>query len=595
MTPEELREQGIVTPDFVLVTGDAYVDHPSFGAAVIGRVLAAAGYSMAILSQPNFRSAADFRRFGRPNLGFLVTAGNVDSMVAHYTAAKRIRTYDYYSPRGTAGLRPDRATIVYCNRVREAHGDVPIIVGGLEASLRRFAHYDYWDNKVRRSILVDSKADLLVYGMGERAILDIAKLLERGVPVKKIRGVRGTAYIAPIEDKLNFPLAATSDFDIVKSDKRAYAAAFLAQYNEQDHVSGKAVVEVYGNRQLVQNPPAVLLTRAELDAVYAHPYTRKPHPSYTDPIPAIEEVEFSVTHTRGCFGSCNFCALTFHQGRHVVSRSEDSVLDEVRALTKRNGFKGYINDIGGPTANFRHSACAKQATAGACRNRRCLTPHPCAKLEVDHSEYLSILRKARKIDGVKRVFVRSGIRYDYLMRDRDKTFFDELVAYHVSGQLKVAPEHVSSHVLATMSKPSIDVYERFAKKFAVSCQRAGLEQYLVPYLMSSHPGSRLEDALELTLFLRDNRLKPEQVQDFYPTPGTASTVMYYTGIDPFTGKPVHVPDYAERKMQRALLQYFKPENVELVRQALRKCGRQDLIGFGKECLVRPRKNIRPKP
>ncbi len=588
----DMDAQGWDRPDFVYVTGDAYVDHPSFGVSIISRVLEAEGYRVAILSQPDYRSAEAFKTYGRPRLGFLVTAGNIDSMVAHYTAAKKKRTYDYYSPGGKAGLRPDRATIVYCNRIREAFGDVPIIIGGLEASLRRFAHYDYWDDRVRRSILVDSRADLLTYGMGENILRRVAKLLDKGVPVRKIRDVRGTCYLCRTEeaDTVHFEVAATFDYNQLKTDKRAYAQAFGVQYRNQDAIGGRAICEIYDGKLLVQNPPMPPLEREELDAVYALPYTRTYHPSYEKDggVPGIEEVRFSVTHNRGCFGACNFCALAFHQGRTVRSRSIASVLAEAKQITEMPDFKGYIHDVGGPTANFRSPACQKQLEHGVCANRKCLSPKPCPNLIADHKEYIELLSEIEKLPRVKKVFIRSGIRFDYLLADPDDTFFRKLVRDHVSGQLKVAPEHCASAVLRCMGKPDFEVYERFRAKYFDLCREAGKEQYLVPYLMSSHPGSTLREAVELAVCLKRDHYAPEQVQDYYPTPGTASTVMFYTGINPLDMKPVHVvTDYHEKQLQRALLQYNRPENADLVREALTRAGREDLIGYGPECLVRP--------
>ena len=587
---KEMNTLGWDRPDFVYVTGDAYVDHPSFGVAIISRVLEAAGYRVAILSQPNYKSCDAFREFGRPRLGFLVTSGNIDSMVAHYTVSKKKRNYDYYSAGGKMGKRPDRAVIVYSQRIREAYGDVPIIIGGLEASLRRFAHYDYWDNKVRRSILVDSRADILTYGMGENILLRIATLLDKGVPVKKIRDVRGTVYLCQREDKVNYPTVGGFDYDDLKTDKALYAKAFAVQYNENDAVSGRAVIEYYDNKMLVQNPPMPPLEREELDKVYALPYTREYHPSYESEggVPGIAEVEMSVTHNRGCFGACNFCALAFHQGRSVRSRSIDSVVAEAKKITESPRFKGYINDIGGPTANFRYPSCDKQLKSGVCANRKCLAPTPCKNLKVNHEEYVELLRKVSALPKVKKVFIRSGIRFDYLIYDKDDTFFRELVKNHVSGQLKVAPEHCCDTVLTHMGKPNIAVYNKFKDKYFALTKSFGKEQYLVPYLMSSHPGSRLQDALDLALYLKRGGYSPEQVQDFYPTPGTASTVMFYTGIDPFTNKKVFCEtDYHQKQLQRALLQWSKPQNAPLVREALIKCGREDLIGYAKDCLVRP--------
>ncbi|MBQ7338042.1 MAG: YgiQ family radical SAM protein [Clostridia bacterium] len=591
----DMEARGWDAPDFVYVTGDAYVDHPSFGVSIISRVLEAAGYRVAILSQPDYKSCDAFREYGRPRLGFLVTAGNIDSMVAHYTVAKRKRSYDYYSPGGVMGKRPDRACIVYSNRIREAYGDVPIILGGLEASLRRFAHYDYWDDKVRRSILVDSRADLLTYGMGENILLRIAELLSRGIPVKKIRDVRGTVYLCRPEDKIHFPIAATFDYNELKTDKKAYAAAFGVQYKNQDAISGQAILERYDDKLLVQNPPMPPLEREELDRVYALPYVREYHPSYraVGGVPGIEEVKFSITHNRGCFGACNFCALAFHQGRTVRSRSIESCVAEAEKITSLPDFKGYIHDVGGPTANFRYPACEKQQKSGVCTNKKCLAPTPCKNMRVDHSEYIELLRAIEAVPRVKKVFIRSGIRFDYLLADRDDTFFQKLVADHVSGQLKVAPEHCAPDVLDCMGKPHFEVYQAFRKKYFDLTEKIGKEQYLVPYLMSSHPGSTLADAVALAVCLKRDGYAPEQVQDFYPTPGTASTVMYYTGINPLTGKTVYVPtDYHEKQLQRALLQYNRPDNADLVREALHRAGREDLIGNGKECLVRPASHTR---
>jgi len=593
-TPEEVRATGRDVPDFVYVCGDAYVDHPSFGAAIITRVLEDAGFVCAILPQPDWKTTDDFKRFGRPRLGFLVSSGNIDSMVAHYTVSKKKRNDDYYSPGGVAGKRPDRALIVYCNRIREAYGDVPILIGGLEASLRRAAHYDYWSDSVRRSILLDSRADILMYGMGEKTVVRLAELLDRGVPVKKIRDVRGTAYLCKVSAgvETHYPVAvpkgieaseerpAGYDYDTLKTDKKAYADAFRIQYRNHDYIYGKAIVEYYGERALVINPPAAPLEREELDKVYALPYMRNYHPMYEKDggVPAIAEVKFSVTHNRGCFGGCNFCALAFHQGRAVRSRSMESVLREVELITKLDGFKGYIHDIGGPTANFRYPACKKQIEHGVCPDKKCLFPKPCPNLEADQSEYAELLRRAEAIPGVKKVFVRSGIRFDYMMCDNNDTFFRQLVSRHVSGQLKVAPEHCSDAVLSKMGKPNIGVYDRFREKFFRYSEDAGLEQYLVPYLMSSHPGSTMDDAARLALYTKRIGLAPEQVQDFYPTPGTASTVMFYTGLDPFTGKKVYTPtDYREKQLQRALLQWRRPENRRLIKEAERYCSEEGVL------------------
>ena len=586
----DMEARGWDAPDFVYVTGDAYVDHPSFGVSIISRVLEDAGFRVAILSQPDYKSCDAFREFGKPRLGFLVTSGNIDSMVAHYTAAKKKRSFDYYSPGGKMGNRPDRAVIVYCNRIREAYGDVPVIIGGLEASLRRFAHYDYWDDKVRRSVLVDSRADILTYGMGENILLRIAKLLDKGVPIRKIRDVRGTVYLCKPDEPVHYPVAATFDYNELKTDRRKYAEAFGVQYKNQDSINGKAICEIYDNKLLVQNPPMPPLEREELDHVYSLPYMRNYHPVYeaAGGVPGIEEVKFSITHNRGCFGGCNFCALAFHQGRTVRSRSIKSVVEEARKITQLPDFKGYIHDVGGPTANFRYPACDKQLKDGVCANRKCLAPTPCKNVKVSHTEYIDLIQQIEALPKIKKVFIRSGIRFDYLMADPDDSFFRKLVRDNVSGQLKVAPEHCSTGVLSCMGKPPFAVYEGFREKFFAITKSIGKEQYLVPYLMSSHPGSTIEDAIELALCLKKNNYAPEQVQDYYPTPGTASTVMYYTRIDPLTMKNVYVAtDYHEKQLQRALLQYNRPQNAALVREALTRAGRTDLIGYGKECLVRP--------
>ena len=596
ITREECDARGWGQVDFVYVSGDAYVDHPSFGTAIITRVLEDAGFTVAVLAQPDYKSCDEFKRFGRPRLGFLVSAGNIDSMVAHYTASKKKRSYDYYSPGGKVGKRPDRAVIVYCNRIREAYGDIPVIIGGLEASLRRFSHYDYWDNKIRRSVLVDSRADILTYGMGESIILKIAKLLDRGVPVKKIRNERGCVYLCQREDEVGYPVAAEFDFNEIKESPYEYARAFGIQYKNQDAINGKAIVEYYDNKKLVQNPPAYPLEREELDRVYALPYMRTYHPVYEKEggVPAIAEVRFSITHNRGCFGGCNFCALAFHQGRSVRSRSIESVVEEAKLITEMPDFKGYIHDIGGPTANFRYPACRQQLEKGVCSNRKCLVPTPCPNLIADHSEYIDLLTQVESLPKVKKVFIRSGIRFDYMLADKSDAFFRKLVRDHVSGQLKVAPEHCSPSVLRYMGKPDVKVYDKFREKYFTLTKQYGLEQYLVPYLMSSHPGSTLNDAIELSLYLKEQGCNPEQVQDFYPTPGTASTVMYYTGINPLDMKKVYSPDdYREKLMQRALLQYKRPENRNLVREALIKAGREDLIGFSSECLVKPDMRVQP--
>ena len=589
MTREELNARGIDVPDFVYVIGDAYVDHPSFGAAIISRVLEAKGFSVAIVSQPDWRSDQDFTRFGRPRLGFLVTSGNIDSMVAHYTAAKRKRSEDAYSPGGKAGKRPDRAVLVYCQKIRQMYGDIPLIIGGLEASLRRFAHYDYWDDRVRPSILEESGADLLLFGMGEHSILEVARGLRDGIPVGELTEIRGSCYMTAPEHT-PFGAAECPSYAQVCESKKAYAKACRIQYDQQDEVYGKRVIQRHGSRMLVQNPPALSLTTEELDWVYSLPYTRTYHPSYEAQggVPGIAEVQFSITHNRGCFGFCNFCSIALHQGRRITVRSEESVIREAERIVQMPNFKGYIHDVGGPTANFRHPSCEKQLTAGLCKGKKCLAPTPCKGLHADHREYLHMLRRLRKIKGIKRVFIRSGIRYDYLMADPDDTFLRELIRYHVSGQLKVAPEHCAAAVLDKMGKPHIEAYLAFQKKFYEITKGMGKEQYLVPYLMSSHPGSTLQAAVELAVFLKQQHIHPEQVQDFYPTPGTLSTCMFYTELDPYTMEPVYVPKTPEEKaMQRALLQYFQPRNKVLVLAALKKAGRRDLIGTGPDCLVAP--------
>ena len=580
--------------DFLLVTGDAYVDHPSFGAAVIGRMLEAEGYRVAVLAQPDWHNADAFAAMGRPKLGVLIGAGNLDSMVAHYTAAKRRRSEDAYSPGKRTGQRPDRASIVYANRAREAFPGLPIILGGLEASLRRFAHYDYWDDSVRRSVLVDSGADLLVYGMGERATSEIAGLLKQKVPVEEITGVRGTAYLTKTPPEgLSLP-----SFELLKEDKRAYARATMTEYAEHDPIRGRVLLQAHGDWTLVVNPPAMPLDAAGLDAVAEYPYTRTYHPMYEPMggVPAIEEVRFSITHNRGCFGGCNFCALAFHQGRMVTARSQESVLREARLLTELPDFKGYISDVGGPTANFRHPSCKKQLKCGMCADRNCLSPEPCPNLDADHSDYLALLRKLRALPGVKKVFVRSGIRYDYMLEDPVGEFFPELVKYHVSGQLRVAPEHCADNALRFMGKPRIGVYEKFLDKYRRLNARYEKEQFAVPYLMSSHPGCTLADAVELACYLNRLKRQPEQVQDFYPTPGTLSTCMYYTGLDPRTMEQIYVARTPEdKRLQRALLQWRRPENRWAVLAALKKLGREDLIGYGPDCLIRPDKGGKPGP
>ena len=594
VSKEDMNKLNIKQLDFVYVVGDAYVDHPSFGHAIISRVLQAAGYTVGIIAQPDWHSCKDFKVLGEPKLGFLVAAGNIDSMVNHYTAAKKVRNTDFYSPGGEAGRRPDRATIVYCNRVREAFGrKKPIIIGGIEASLRRFSHYDYWSNSVRRSILIDSGADLLIFGMGEKQIVQIADLLSAGVRACDIKSVRGTAYLDGDADALPQDGVILPSYDETRSDKRKYAEATRIEYEEQDAVRGKPLIQLDCTKYVVQNPPEFPLEGVELDAVYALPYSRRAHPMYDDfgGVPAIREVEFSLTSCRGCFGGCNFCALTLHQGRGVSARSHESLIAEAEKLIALPNFKGYIHDVGGPTANFRAPSCKKQRTAGVCKNRQCLFPSPCPGLEVSHKDYLELLRKLRKLKGVKKVFVRSGIRFDYLLADRDDTFFKELCMHHISGQLKIAPEHISDSVLKCMGKPPVKIYNEFRKKFDRINKDLGKKQYTVPYLMSSHPGSTLKDAIALAEFLRDSGHDPEQVQDFYPTPGSISTCMYYTGLDPRTMKRVYVPEtYREKQMQRALLQYRNPKNYDLVYEALKKAGREDLIGYSPNCLIKPKNN-----
>ncbi len=581
--------------DIVLVTGDAYVDHPSFGTAIISRVLEKNGFRVCILSQPEEQK--DYERFGKPKLGFFVNGGNIDPMVAHFTVAKKRRGEDLYTPGGVMGKRPDRATVTYCKAIRAAFGDVPIAIGGLEASLRRFAHYDYWDNTVHPSILFESCADLLMYGMGEKQVVQIATRLRDGENVKDLRDIPGTCYLTEDFDEPDCIFLPSLEEVKPQTDEgfRNYAIATRIELDEHDSVRGKTLVQKHKGVFLVQNPPMPPLSREELDAVYALHFERNYHPSYEalGGVRAIEEVKFSIAHNRGCFGACNFCAIAFHQGRAVTSRSQESVINEAKLLTKLPDFKGYIHDVGGPTANFRQSSCKLQETCGMCKGKKCLAPKPCKNLVVDHREYLELLRKLRSIPGIKKVFIRSGIRFDYLLADHDDLFFKDLVRHHVSGQLKVAPEHCSDHVLSYMGKPSFSVYKRFRDRFMELTKSIGKKQYLVPYLMSSHPGSTVHDAIELALFLKQENMHPEQVQDFYPTPGTVSTCMYYTGLDPYTLKPVYVAkDREEKAAQRALLQYFRPENHRMIRETLRKAGREDLIGFGKNCLVPPEKGAK---
>lgn len=589
ISKEDMRERGIEQLDFVYILGDAYVDHPSFGAAIITRLLEHHGYTVGVIAQPNWKDPKSVLRLGLPKLAWLVSAGNIDSMVAHYTVAKRPRADDAYSAGGRNGKRPDRAATVYCNLCRNAAPEIPVLCGGLEVSLRRFAHYDYWSNTVMPSVLADTRADLLMYGMGEHSMIEIADRLAAGEDVKTIRDVRGTCYLC---DPRETPYGAVQcpSFKEVSENKELYAKSCRIQYDQQDEVYGKTIIQRHGDKMLVQNPPALSLTTAELDKVYSLPYERAYHPCYEKEggVPSIEEVRFSVTHNRGCFGFCNFCSIALHQGRRVTVRSEESVLEEARKLTEMEGFKGYIHDVGGPTANFRGPSCEKQLKYGLCKGKKCLAPSPCKNLHVDHTEYLHILREMRKIPKIKKVFIRSGIRYDYLIEDKDEAFMRELIEYHISGQLKVAPEHCSAAVLDKMGKPHIEAYKRFQKKFYEITGQKGKEQYLVPYLMSSHPGSALKDAVELAMFLKENHIHPEQVQDFYPTPGTLSTCMFYTGLDPYTLEPVYVAKKPEEKaMQRVLLQYYKPENQRRVIEALCKAGREDLIGNGAGKLVRP--------
>lgn len=593
-TAEELRERGWDRLDFVYVTGDAYVDHPSFGMAIITRLLEAKGYRVGVIAQPDWRDPASVAALGEPRLAFLVSAGNMDSMVNHYTVARKRRRNDAYSPGGKAGLRPNHAAVVYSNLIRRTFKETPIVLGGIEASLRRLAHYDYWSDAMKRSILLDSGADLVSYGMGERSIVEIADALDAGLPIEDITYVNGTVYRAKSLDRV-YDAEVLPSFSELQADRLAYARSFAVQYAASDPFSGKRLVEPYSDHEfVVQNPPAAPLSVEEMDAVYALPYARAAHPSYDAEggVPALDEVRFSLASSRGCFGECSFCALTFHQGRIVQARSHASLVREAEGMTRDPAFKGYIHDVGGPTANFRHPACEKQLASGACANRRCLAPEPCPNLDADESDYIGLLRELRAVPGVKKVFVRSGVRFDYLLLDRAHggEFLRELCEHHVSGQLKVAPEHVSDEVLERMGKPSCRVYREFAKRYAQMNERLGKKQYLVPYLMSSHPGSTLADAVELAEFCRDLGYSPEQVQDFYPTPSTMATVMYATGVDPRTMEPVYVPKSAhEKALQRALIQYRDPKNRELVREALRRAGRSDLIGWGPQCLVRPGK------
>lgn len=593
ISKEDMIKRGWEEVDFAFVIGDAYVDHPSFGHAIISRVLEANGYKVGIISQPDWRDKNSINTFGRPRLGFLVMSGNMDSMVNHYSVSKKRRATDAFTPGGLMGKRPDYATVVYSNLIRQTYKDVPIIIGGIEASLRRLGHYDYWSNKVKRSILMDSGADLISYGMGERSIVEIADALNAGINVKDITFIEGTVYktqtLENIYDYIKLP-----SFAEIKASKETYARSFYIQYCNTDPFVAKKLVEEYNDGiYVVQNTPAKPLSQPEMDRVYALNYMRNYHPSYEEAggVPAISEVKFSLVSNRGCFGGCSFCALTFHQGRIIQTRSHESIINEAKQIIWDKDFKGYIHDVGGPTANFRHTSCNKQLTKGVCPNKQCLFPKPCKNLIVDHSDYLKLLRKLRELPKVKKVFIRSGIRFDYLMCDSDDTFMREMVEHHISGQLKVAPEHISDNVLQMMGKPENAVYEKFINKYKKLNEKMGKKQFVVPYLMSSHPGSKLEDAIALAEYLRDLGYMPEQVQDFYPTPSTISTCMYYTGLDPRTMKPVYVPiNPHEKAMQRALIQYRNPKNYDLVHEALVKAGRTDLIGFDKNCLIRPRKN-----
>ena len=598
----DMKARGWDQCDFVYVIGDAYVDHPSFGHAIISRVLEHAGYQVGIIAQPDWKDPASVSILGRPRLGFLVMGGNMDSMVNHYSVFKHRRKTDAYTPGGVTGKRPDYATVVYCNLIRQTFKDVPIIIGGMEASLRRLAHYDYWSDKMKRSILLDSQADLLLYGMGERSIVEVADALNAGLSVHDLTFLDGTVYRSKITDQVVDGIT-LPDWETVKADKTAYAQSFYTQYINTDPFTAKPLIEFYGREFVIQNPPQKPLTEAEMDQTYDLPYENTYHPSYEKlgGVPAIKEIKFSLTSNRGCFGGCSFCAITFHQGRIIQTRSHDSILREAERMTRDPDFKGYIHDVGGPTANFRLPACEKQLSKGVCAGKQCLFPRPCRNLRADHSDYVNLLRKLRALPGVKKVFIRSGIRYDYLLADKDDTFFRELVKHHVSGQLRVAPEHVSDHVLDLMGKPRNAVYTRFVDKYQRLCKMMGLDQYVVPYLMSSHPGSRLEDAVALAEHVRDMGYMPEQVQDFYPTPSTISTVMYYTGLDPRTMQPVYVArDPHEKAMQRALIQYRDPKNYALVYEALVRCHREDLIGTGPKCLIRPRRTTpagkkKPRP
>lgn len=592
ISKEDMKARGIEQFDFVYVIGDAYVDHPSFGHAIISRMLDSYGYSVGIISQPDWKNEESIAIFGEPKYGFLVMGGNMDSMVNHYSVSKKRRANDAFTPGGEMGKRPDYATVVYCNLIRRKYKNTPIIIGGIEASLRRLAHYDYWANKVKRSILLDSGADLVLYGMGERSIIEVADALKSGIDIKDLTFIKGSVYKTKDISNL-YDTLLLADYDTLKEDKKEFAKSFYTQYQNTDPFTAKTLIEPYPNGVfVVQNPPQEPLTTEEMDFTYSLPYMRTYHPSYEEKggVPAITEVKFSLISNRGCFGGCNFCALTFHQGRIIQTRSHESIIEEAKKIVDDKDFKGYIHDVGGPTANFRHTSCEKQRTRGVCMNKQCLFPEGCKNLYVDHSDYLSLLRKLREIPKVKKVFVRSGIRFDYLIYDEDDTFFKELVMHHISGQLKVAPEHVSDNVLSKMGKPSNKVYERFIRKYKKLNEDMGKNQFVVPYLMSSHPGSTMKDAVILAEYLRDLGYMPEQVQDFYPTPSTISTCMYYTGIDPRTMEKIYVPTNPhEKAMQRALIQYRNPKNYDLVYEALEKAGRLDLVGFDKKCLIKPKK------
>ena len=590
MTKKEMKALGWDMADIIIVSADAYIDHPSFGAAIIARVLENAGYKVGIIAQPDWHTPEDFMRLGKPRLAFYVSGGNVDSMVNHYTAAKKPRSTDFYTPGGKAGKRPDRAVIVYSNMIKRAYKDIPVAIGGIEASLRRAAHYDYWSDKVRHSVLTDSGADLLMYGMGERSCVEIADSLNAGIPVGELKYIAGTCAktttLEGVTDYIEIP-----SYGEVSSDKKKYCEAFMTQMNENDFIRGRRLVQGYEKGYIIINPPSAPLSMQEMDDVYALPYMRRQHPSYKEHIPAIDEVKFSITSVRGCYGGCSFCALTYHQGRIISARSHESIINEAKLLTKDKDFKGYIHDVGGPTANFRAPACSDQLKRGVCKNKACLSPR-CKNLEVSHEDYKKLLIELRNLPGIKKVFIRSGLRFDYIMYDNDDSFLKELILHHISGQLKVAPEHISDKVLSLMGKPANSVFNDFQKKYAALNKALKKDQYIVPYLMSSHPGSDMSCAIELAMYLKKHGLHPEQVQDFYPTPSTLSTTMYYTGLDPRTMKKVYVPKTMEEKSsQRALLQYYKAENHPKIRTALIKAGRRDLIGYGENCLVPPEKNI----